>query len=287
MSPRIVLGLFLIFSIFNISVSITCHECVGFQCNRNSSSSKVIVCHKSVACFVLLTHDNFLSYRGCFMVGGYYYKTCKEHMYTRCRLCHTSLCNDWDTVDTRSEISCGKCEKGLCSPTKPLISFRKCPYFMHPEPPQCFSMVDRMSNEYTFGCVNEMTREQRTLCDMDWFHSVCKYCDTPNCNSEFFRGSNMNSLSCYNAANSESKRCEITKNWFPYWGCYTSNLGTGHEKYGCLASLFTSIKDKKYHDLFTTGKLDSAIVVCFTSNCNGKFDINNSEFKDATIKNCF
>lgn len=250
-----------------VSVASKCYRCYGLLCNKTNSEE--VNCPSGM-CF-MLSLDVTKHYRGCFQPSEYFFNECKQNRFTRCRVCRGNLCNELNVVDRTVEISCKRCERGVCTPEKDKKSFQKCPFFRFPESPRCYTIIDRLTDMYTFGCANEMTWEQIKLCESDWFQSACQYCDTPNCNDKFFRGSRVTKLNCFVDADNSFKQCSITPNQFPYFGCYTAKMGGRHPNYGCLQELYKSPEDKNYQYLFTTNSMEDSILVCFTDKCNIPF----------------
>lgn len=245
-----------------------CYQCYGLLCSK--INSQVVDCPIGM-CF-MISVDVTNHYRGCFQSTEYFFNECKKNRFTRCRVCKGNLCNDWEVVDRTMEISCKRCETGVCTPKKDSMSFQKCPYFRFPESPRCYTILDRLTNMYTFGCANQMTLEQVKLCESDWFQSVCQYCDTPNCNNKFFRGSLVTALSCFVDSGKTSKHCSTIPNKFPYFGCYTAKMDELYPAYGCLQELFESPDDGTYQSLFTSNSLAGSLLVCFTDKCNTPFN---------------
>lgn len=240
-----------------------CYHCMGPDCDPKTS--EVMECDTGM-CF-LMTVEVINTYRGCFKSGNPLTKECKENRFSSCLVCKGNLCNSQDAINGGYVISCLKCSKGICGPNLKMQGFRRCPLFRTPELPRCYSIVDRYTNEYTFGCANEMTMEQSRMCERDYFKSVCQFCDTPNCNVEFFRGSEPRSLLCY--SNSGWIYCATNNNQFPYYGCYTKGLGMNQTfTKGCLSDLYESPTDPNYQALFDGTSANSSIVVCFTDKCN-------------------
>lgn len=253
-------------------------EQVCYACNVPGctvADSQVVNCNSGL-CF-MLSMNVFETYRGCFTEGAQLYTQCQDRQFSSCQVCKGSLCNDWSSLITNVEMSCVKCAKGICEFGKELKNFVRCPYFVYPQLPRCFSIVDRFTNEYTFGCANEMTNEQMLLCEKDWFQSVCKYCDTINCNTRFFRGENPVGLLCYNGKTRlQIIFCTTKDNHFPYYGCFSTTDET-QEDYGCLSDLYSSPDDSNYLELFTGKTTKNDILVCFESLCNDKFDTSRCE----------
>lgn len=247
----------------------TCYECMGRHCT--SKNSKKVVC-PSDFCFIM-TVNVTNSFRSCYKPGGYLVAECNKHRFSSCYVCKGFLCNDLKLVkEDIPQISCLSCPKGVCGPKLTLIGFRKCPHFRFPEQPRCYSIVDRFNNEYTFGCANEMTLEQSRLCDNDWFRSVCQYCDTPNCNVDFFRGEAPRSLQCLTDILGELQPiwCKPKNNVFPYHGCYIEDITSSLAMQGCLGDRFRTPEDPHYQNLM----ISNTMLVCFEDNCNKKFDPN-------------
>lgn len=252
---------------FQLTTTADCYNCMGVHCNANNS--KIVSC-PSGFCFIL-TVNVTSSFRSCYKPGGYLVGECNKHRFSSCYVCKGSLCNDMDLVQKdEPQISCFTCPKGICGPTVSVHSFRKCPRFRFPELPRCYSIVDRFINQYTFGCANEMTLEQRKLCDNDWFHSVCNYCDTPNCNKAFFRKEFPRNLQCvtYVVGEMQAIWCKPKNNVFPYHGCYIENIDSTPARHGCLSDRFHTPEDPRYQALMKS----NTMLVCFDDLCNKKFE---------------
>lgn len=267
--------LFVILCFISLSVAINttdpdpmCYFCHTPGCNPPGSLK--VRCMSNL-CFILHS-DITNTYRGCFEPGRSMHKECEDKRFTSCHVCKGSLCNDWSSLISSGEFSCLKCAKGECNATSRKPPFVRCPYFMYPDLPRCYSLVDKFTNEYTFGCANEMTVEQMRICEKDWFQSVCKYCDTMNCNTQFFRKDSPLNLLCFAGSKREKIIfCKSENNAFPYYGCYSS-VFSKIEDYGCLSDLYNSTDDEYYMALFTGTDVEHSIFVCFTNECNTKFD---------------
>lgn len=252
-----------------LSQSDNCYECFGLRCSQNQLTT--VNCSTSM-CF-LLSFDVTNTFRSCYRPGGFLVQKCNAHRFSYCRVCKGHLCNNWPVVDD-TQISCRKCARGICSPEEKdnPITFRTCPRFLNPELPRCYTLVDRLTNEYSFGCANEMTLEERNLCDKDYFQSVCRYCDRSNCNTEFFRGADLTQLSCLISAKGQAEWCGPGNVDIPYHGCYIGNLQDPQEyKYGCVNKYSVFANSKSYEELFTEQRLERTVIVCFSDNCNKKF----------------
>lgn len=259
----------LILTLVRLIAAQKCYQCMGADCNPDIAST--VNCPSSL-CFVL-TVDVINSFRGCFKPGGYLVAECKANRFSSCAVCKGNLCNNKQPVHMATQLSCLRCKRGVCGPKQKPKGFRKCPLFRYPELARCYSIVDRFTDQYTFGCANEMTVEQSRLCERDWFQSVCQYCDTPNCNVGFFRGAHPRGLRCL-TPQGQTIRCNAVNNQFPYFGCYIGNLANATHTYGCLSDLFQSADDPQYMSLFVENSLASSLIVCFEDLCNKEFAMN-------------
>lgn len=248
-----------------------CYTCMGQECALNNS--KIVECSTGM-CFTM-TIEVTQTYRGCYILNGFLTAECQQKQFSSCNVCRGNLCNNNDLLDpATAQISCLKCKKGVCKPDSILPNFRRCPMFRYPELPRCYSIVDRYMDEYTFGCANEMTMEQFQMCDRDWFQSVCKFCDRPNCNTEFFRGAAPSALRCHSGVKGNILTyCHRDNNMFPYFGCFTWGLRPSENPhYGCLSDLFRSPDDVNYMNLYSHNSTFGSMYVCFTDFCNSKLN---------------
>lgn len=244
---------------------ISCYSCGGFDCFLNGSQT--VDCPTGLC--MMMTVDVSQTVRDCAYPDSSDFIQCKNRIHSGCRLCKGNLCNNWPLLNEKNVISCLSCARGRCKPGSPNSSFRRCSLFRNPELPRCFTIVDRLLNDYTFGCANEMTKEQWEMCEYDYFQSVCRFCDTPNCNTKFFAGRTPNELKCYSTIHGTGmviKYCS-KNNMFPYFGCFTTGFKS-KKITGCLSDFYTSPKDERYMKLFTDSDMANSMVVCFKDHCN-------------------
>lgn len=270
-----------IFTILQLARAQQCYHCLSRDCSLNKS--EVVACTTNM-CF-MFTVQMDLTYRECYTETDPYYAQCNERRFSSCRVCSGNLCNDWPQFRTDVAFSCIKCARGVCTRKSGTQQVRTCPYFRNPELPRCYSIVDRYTNEYTFGCANEMTVAQAKMCDQDIFLTVCRYCDTPNCNEiNFFAGENPAALRCYSTIGigpNTYQFCERNNNQFPYYGCFVLNVGYPAKKYGCLSDYFRSMDSEEYLDLFTEYNVNRSMVVCHQNMCNFPFVTNDYQGGDS------
>lgn len=217
-------------------------------------------------CFVVSLFGTQV-HRGCYGPGRYMVHECNRYRNSRCAVCSKNLCNV--EVFAKHIITCRICARGVCSVrTNKLGFYRACPRFRYPELPRCVTIVDPWTMEYTFGCANELTLEQHELCDGDYAESVCRICDTPNCNKQFLYPFNK-PLSCYTKPDADPLQCRLSGNKFGYYGCYRDESNKEKVKLGCFNDLFQSSLDPLYQNLWA-GHNYTGVTVCPSANCNSK-----------------
>lgn len=126
--------------------------------------------------------------------------------------------------------------------------------------PRCFVYYYYGRLQYFFSCANAIPLAIREACEVDTFYSLCRYCDYPNCNHNYFanyRAIPHYRFVCYDF-NHDYINCNVFYQYVPVMGCVFFDV-EGAE--GCLGELM-------YVDWYQLTRLEHLRVCYNDQKCN-------------------
>lgn len=246
---------------------LSCYVCSGYDCLAQPRFIKGCASPETTECFIV-TANNTEIIRGCFEAADPFKWLCDDHIFNKCIVCNTKLCND--QPPTRPEtIACYKCSPPSARCRSELlrkIHFKLCRPFLYTDMPACYSIYDHRTLEYEFGCTNEATEQVRAICDQDWFHLTCRLCYSSRCNVELFYKERDGDLQCH-GRNNVQRTCPYRASNRPYYACYIESGPEVLDK-GCTSERFAFGGIKDWMKLMRIGVPDDRMGICLSDNCN-------------------
>lgn len=204
--------------------SASCYVCSGLLCDprpeylRTCNSS---VSPDTVRCFFVAWENDHI-YRGCYEVAGLHVEHCNRHRLTLCQVCRGQACNS-APIFQEELFSCYTCSRGNCDYKNVVqkLHYRTCPRFFTGHAPRCYMFCYYWRMQYVFGCTSDMQLYERRACADDTLYTVCRFCDVPNCNKQYFfrlpRVPNYR-LMCEWAEGAYN--CDIIRTFNPFVTCF-------------------------------------------------------------------